>query len=190
MCCRPMIGSGVAPNCMGRCGFCRCGFEGGSSTYCTHHPHLSHNSYYMVLELTLMMILSVSGMVCNQLPESSYKTRLCASKVECQLEDCNMMMIRLITSPDSMTRWTTHKWRSPSFHCFVIKDDAAPPNLTPWLRPEWKTVVINPGQNIENYQWKNQTVSICACLIVVVRWVWCGEPPVYIAEYLAVFHVF
>ncbi len=104
MCCRPMIGSGVAPNCMGRCGFCRCGFEGGSSTYCTHHPHLSHNSYYMVLEITLMMVLSVSGMVCNQLPESSYKTRLCASKVECQLEDCNMMMVRLITSPDSMTR--------------------------------------------------------------------------------------
>lgn len=104
MCCRPMIGSGVAPNCMGRGGFCRCGFEGGSSTYCTHHPHLSHNSYYKVLELTLMMVLSVSGMVCNQLPESSYKTRLCASKVECQLEDCNMMMIRLITSPDSMTR--------------------------------------------------------------------------------------
>jgi hypothetical protein len=58
----------------------------------------------MVLELTLMMVLSVSGMVYNQLPESSYKTRLCASKVECQLEDCNMMMIRLITSPDSMTR--------------------------------------------------------------------------------------
>ncbi len=63
-----------------------------------------HNSYYMVLELTLMMVLSVSGMVCNQLPELSYKTRLCASKVECQLADCNMMMIRLITSPDSMTR--------------------------------------------------------------------------------------
>jgi hypothetical protein len=131
-------------------------------------------------------------MVCNQLPESSYKTRVCASKVECQLEDCNMMMIRLITSPDSMIRWSTHKWRSPSFHCFVIKDDAVPPNLTPWWRPEWKNVVINPGQNLqdENYQWKNHTVSVCACLIVMVRWVWCGEPPVYIAEYLAVFHIF
>jgi hypothetical protein len=63
------------------------------------------------------------------------------------LEDCNMMMVRLITGPDSMTRWTTHTWRSPSFHCFVIKDDAAPPNLTLWSRPEWKNVVINPGQN-------------------------------------------
>jgi hypothetical protein len=49
-----------------------------------------------------------------------------------------------------------------------------------------------PKSNLqdENYQWKNQTVSVCACLIVMVRWVWCGEPTVYIAEYLAVFHVF